>query len=63
CGHNFCRDCLKGYLTVEILQGEIRSRCPLSERDLCENWANEKDISTICDQEELRKYRRFKQLR
>ncbi|CAM9230041.1 unnamed protein product [Discosporangium mesarthrocarpum] len=76
CGHNFCQDCLKAYVTSKVNDGQVNplcfhmgtgngSRSVVSSRDdgddhPCGAHIGEVDIESLLDAPVLEKYHRFK---
>lgn len=65
CAHLFCRECLVGYLSCEIRDGNCEPPCPyFCHGDGCGSTACQADVEfLLADLEVLGKYRRFKQMK
>lgn len=65
CAHRFCTDCVEGWLTVRIGEGEIENPCPLSgtNPEGCPADAGRQDVVNVCGPEIVEKYERFKRLK
>lgn len=60
CTHGFCRECVGGWLSVRVAEGEISNSCPMSG---CAAEASEVDVAATCEPTTLQTYRRFKTLK
>lgn len=61
CQHKYCRECMDGWLTARIKEGEIINVCPMagSVEGGCQAEADESDVAEVCSPEVLETYRRF----
>lgn len=58
CGHLFCRNCIKAYLTIEITEGRVlRIKCCDSE---CKHELNDMTIQDVIEMDLFNKYKKFK---
>ena len=60
CNHQFCRECVGGWLSVRVNEGEITNSCPMAG---CAAEASELDVEATCDPTTLSAYRKFRIIR
>lgn len=67
CAHTFCRDCLSGYITYEILNGRVlKMHCPGvtgTSNNVCSQQLSVPLMQELVDAEIMDKYQRFVQMR
>jgi hypothetical protein len=56
CGHEFCRECLNGYLTMKISEKAIPIPCPFNG---CTTNVSESDLRLLIEPKLMEKYEKF----